>query len=215
MDGKLIETAAASRALIGQCRRLAGALREMQASRGVKIVMVSSALPGEGRTLTVTNLALTLASQKQRVLLIDADLRRPSLHKIFGLSNTGGLREGLGPEQVQIPAVAVSPGLTVVSGGRAEADPSAILVSNSMKNLLQEAASTFDWVLLDTPPVSLLDDTHLLSWLTDGVLLVVQAGVTSRKTVASAVDEIGSERVIGTVLNRAGQARRFGLKGFR
>lgn len=206
MDGKVVGTDAAPPALIEQYRRLAAALLEMQGERGVKTVMVSSALSGEGKTLTVTNLAMTLAAHhNQRVLLIDADLLHPSIHEIFQLSNETGLSEGLGSKHEQIRAVVVSPFLTVVAGGRVDADPMAALVSSSMRHLILESTPSFDWVLLDTPPVSLLEDAHLLAWLTDGVLLVVKAGVTPYKAAADALAEFGRDRVIGVVLNRAGK----------
>jgi capsular exopolysaccharide synthesis family protein len=205
MSGKLVGLDGAPLALTEQYGRLATTLLKMQNERGVKTLMVSSALPGEGKTLTSANLALTLTTKHhQRVLLIDANLACPSIHALFQLQNDMGLSEGLASEQGPIRAVAALPGLTVVTGGRMEVDPNEVLVSTSMKDLIQEAASSYDWVLLDTPPVSVLEDAHLLAWLTDGVLLVVQAGSTPQNVVKDTVVELGRDRVIGLVLNHAG-----------
>ena len=95
---------------VEQYRRLAATLHGLQAERGLKTLMVTSTLPEEGKTLTIANLALTLSeSYKRRVLLIDADLRRPSIHEVFGLPNQSGLTEGLRAESGQLSVLEVSP----------------------------------------------------------------------------------------------------------
>jgi protein-tyrosine kinase len=203
VDGKLVGTADLAPICSEQYDGLAAALQGVQIARGIKTVMISSARPGEGKTLTATNLALTLSERSlQRVLLIDADLRAPSIHDMFRLSNATGLSDGLSSQSGQMPVVHVSSRLAVLTAGRVEADPMAVLISNRMRALLIEAASSFDWVLLDSPPVTLLSDAHLLAWLTDGVLLVIEAGKTPSKLVRRAIAELGAERVLGTVLNR-------------
>jgi capsular exopolysaccharide synthesis family protein len=187
-----------------QYEGLAAALGKVQLARGIKTLMISSALPGEGKTLTATNLAVTLSERSgRRVLLVDADLRAPSIHTRFRLPNPTGLSNGLSSQSGPFPVVDVSSRLAVLTAGPAEADPMEVLISNRMRALLVEAASHFDWVLLDTPPVALLSDAHLLAWLTDGVVLVIEAGKTPSKVVRRAIAELGAERVIGTVLNRS------------
>jgi capsular exopolysaccharide synthesis family protein len=182
---------------------LAAALQGVQLARGIKTLMISSALPGEGKTFTATNLALTLSERSgRRVLLIDADLRAPSIHTMFRLPNATGLSNGLSSQNGPLPVVDVSSRLAVLTAGRVEADPMEVLISNRMRALLVEAASRFDWVLLDTPPVTLLSDPHLLAWLTEGVVLVIEAGKTPSEVVRRAIAELGAERLIGTVLNR-------------
>ena len=209
LDGKLVVTDAATDSAIEQYDHLAETLIGWQSERGLKTLMVSSALPREGRTLTVTNLALTLSERRaQHVLLVDADLVSPSIHEIFQLSSATGLSDGLRAGRMQMPVVEVSSRLTVLPAGRAEGDPMETLVSNAMRTFTMESASRFDWILLDTPAVSMVTDAHLLSWLCDGVLLVVGAGATSYRNVEQAVADLGVERVIGTVLNRAGRPSR-------
>ena len=126
-----------------------------QALNGTKVVMVTSAVVGEGKTLTAANLALTLSqSYQKQVLLIDADLRRPSLQSVFGIRPGPGLTEGLsaGTER-PVPVHQVSQRLGILQAGRPTSDPIAALTSDRMRRLIDEARETFDWIILDTPPV--------------------------------------------------------------
>lgn len=201
--GKLVTDAGISPAALEQYRRLAVTLHQIKAERPFKVLMVSSALPLEGKTLTSVNVALTLSeSYKSRVLLIDADLRRPSLHSLFALPNTKGLSDTLRGAEQPLPTLSVSNQLTVVLAGRADRDPIAGLTSQRMRDILSQAAEQFDWIILDTPPVGLISDARLLANLTDGVLLVTGAGSTDYKVVRNAIDELGRARIVGAVLNR-------------
>jgi protein-tyrosine kinase len=202
IDGRIV-TGHPTAVVIEQYRRLAATLHQAQTERGVKTLMITSAVPHEGKTLTATNLALTLSeSYGLHVLLIDADLRRPSVHQIFRLPNAAGLSDGLRVEKGPLPLIEVSPGLTVLTGGRPDADPMAGLTSERMKAVIVEAASRFDWVIIDTPPVGLMPDGQLLAQLADAVLLVIGAGSTPYKLVQQVISDLGPDRIIGTVLNR-------------
>jgi capsular exopolysaccharide synthesis family protein len=188
---------------VEQFRRLAGVLHELQVERDLKTVMVTSAVPREGKTLTVTNLALTLSGAYQRrVMLIDADLRRPSVHQVLNLPNTGGLSEVLRSDEAELPIHQVSPQLTVLTAGRAENSPMALLTSQRMQRLLDEAAARFDWVLLDAAPVGFMPDAAILAGMTRAVLFVIGAGATPHRLVQRAIDELGRDSIVGTVLNR-------------
>jgi capsular exopolysaccharide synthesis family protein len=201
--GKLVSDSATPNASVEQYRRLAAALHEMQSQHSIKTVMVSSAVPGEGKTLTATNLALTLShSYRRRVMLIDADLRRPGVHQVFRIPNEMGLGDGLRDEATALRVTEVSERLTVLPAGRPDSNPTAGLTSDRMRAILQEAASRFDWVILDSPPIGLMADAKLMSSLVDGVLLIVGAGSTDYQLAQSAIAEVGRERIIGTVLNR-------------
>jgi len=188
-----------------QYRRLAACLHHSQAIHGTRVVMVTSALVGEGKTLTAANISLTLSQSYQKnVLLIDADFRRPSLHAIFGVSGTTGLAEVLtASEDEQVRVRQVSPRLGILLGGRPMSDPIAALTSDRMRQLIDEARKSFDWVIIDTPPVALLTDANLVSAMTDGALIVVKAGHTPWDLVDRTVQVIGRERTLGVVLNRA------------
>jgi protein-tyrosine kinase len=191
-----------------QYRRLAARLHLAQTQHGTRIVMVTSAMPGEGKTLTATNLALTLAeSYKRQVLLIDADLRRPWVHEMFQLPNLTGLNDGLqGDDDRKVPLLRLTDNLTVLTAGRPDSDPMSVLTSQRMKRVLVEASARFDMVIIDTPPVALLTDAHLLASLVDAVLLVVQAGRTRLPAIKTAVEAVGRDRILGVVLNRADDA---------
>lgn len=187
-----------------QYRRLAATLHRGQTEHGLKVVMLTSALPGEGKTLTASNLALTFSeSYQRRVLLIDADLRRPSLHEIFDVDGSVGLGEGLTADEDQPLALQhVSSHLTVLPAGQPTANPMNALTSDRMQRLITEAREVFDWVIIDTPPVGLIADANLLAGMADGALVVIKAEETPYPLVRRAVDAIGRERVLGVVLNR-------------
>jgi capsular exopolysaccharide synthesis family protein len=188
-----------------QYRRLAATLHHQQADRGLKVVMIASAVPGEGKTLTAANLGLTFSESYQRsVLLIDADLRRPSLHKIFGTDNTYGLSDGLAAStDRKLPARRVSERLALVTGGQPTSDPMASLTSDRMRRLLHEAREAFDWIIVDTSPVVALPDANLLSSMVDGAVMVVKAGSTSYALAQRAIEALGKDRILGVVLNQA------------
>lgn len=188
-----------------QYRALAALLVDSQTESGTKVVMIASAVPAEGKTLTACNLALTLSeSFQKRVLLIDGDLRRPTLHDMFRLNAASGLTDALSsPDERKLLIRQVSPRLAVLPAGRPDSDPMAILVSDRMRHLLDEAREAFDWVIIDTPPLVMLPDAHLLAPMADGVVLVVRAASTPHALVTRAIEAVGKARTIGVVLNQA------------
>lgn len=201
LERKLVTSHLAVPIAVEQYRRLAGTLHDLQAEQGLKTLMVTSALPGEGKTLTITNLALTLSEAcRRRVLLIDADLRRPAVHTVFGLPNTRGLTDVLRSERGDLPLLQVSEHLAVLPAG--SIDQPMALTSDRMRLLLERAAATYDWVLLDAAPVGFMPDAQLLARLTRAVLFVIAANSTPHGLVSRAVAELGPECIVGTVLNR-------------
>ena len=201
--GKLVGTEHVSSGALEQYRKLAATLHHAQAERGIQVVMTASSLPGEGKSLTAANLALTLSdSYHRRVLLIDADLRRPTVQRLFGLTTLNGLDEGLKAEHDRaMPLAQVSDRLFVLPAGRPDPDPLSGLTSDRMKRLVHQARSAFDWVVIDTPPVTLLPDANLLAACVDGVLLVVRAGKAPFQLVKRTVDTLGHDRILGVVMN--------------
>ena len=193
---------------VEQYRRLAASLDEAQASAGLKSVMVTSALPHEGKTLTTVNLALTLSEAfARRVLLVDGDLRWPSVHTYFGIANVDGLSEALTDEHSPPALHSVSDRLSVLTSGQPGPTPLAGLSSPRMGALLGQWVDRFDWVLIDTPPVGLLPDAQLVARLAGAVLLVVGAGSAPSAAVERVVAELGPDSIIGTVLNRVERHR--------
>jgi capsular exopolysaccharide synthesis family protein len=199
---KLVVSERTSTLAVEQYRRLAGAIHEIQMERGLKTLMVTSSVPGEGKTLTVSNLGLTLSeSYRRRVLLIDADFRRPTLHELFHVSNEEGLGDVLRTSRSEVPYRQVSENLTILPAGQVD-QPMEALTSDAMRDLLQHCAEIFDWVLLDAPPVGVMPDARLLASLTRAVLFVVGAGSTPHQVVSRALAEFERDTVVGTVLNR-------------
>jgi receptor protein-tyrosine kinase len=202
---KLIVSETLPASLREQYRRLGALLHHTQAANGMKLIMISSAAPNEGKTLTATNIALTLSeSYQRRVLLVDADLRRPSLDHLFKIPVIFGLSEALSSEPERtVSVIQVSKNLSLLPGGKPNSDPMSVLTSDRMRRLLAEAAASFDWVIIDTPPVGILTDANLLGAMVDAAVLVVRAGKTSLVEVQRAVQAIGREKILGVVLNRA------------
>jgi len=219
MAEKVVVSATAAAGLIEQYRRLAAVMHHAQTERGARSVMIGSAVAAEGKTLTATNLALTLSqSFDRRVLLIDADLRRPSLHEAFQLRNDHGLVDSLRqPGGGRLPVHMVSRNLWVLTAGRPTSDPMSGLVSEAMKQLLADASEQFDWVIVDTPPVALMPDANLLAGMIDTALLVVSANTTPYPLVQRAAAAIGMSRILGVILNRSSQAaleQEYGYYGY-
>ena len=203
LQSRLIVGSEISPVAVEQYRRLAATLHDLQTAKGLKTLLVTSALPREGKTLTVANLALTLSEEyRRRVVLIDADLRRPALNRVLGIPNHKGLNEAIHAPNGGIPLVQLSPSLSVLTAGKSSAPSVGGLASEAMRALLAECARRFDWVLVDAPPVMLLPDAGLLATLVDGVVLVIAAGVSPFPLVEGAVAKLGRECIVGTLLNR-------------
>jgi capsular exopolysaccharide synthesis family protein len=186
-----------------QYRHLAARLHHASVRASTRIVMIASAMPAEGKTLTAANLALTLSeSYRRRVIVIDADLRRPSMHLLFDLPNASGLNVALSGQGVP-PAFEISARLSVIPAGPANPDPLGGLTSPAFEALVKSAARDHDWVIIDTPPVGLLADANLMVGLVDAVVMVIAANKASYKALQRAADALGRERIIGVVLNRA------------
>jgi len=203
VSGKLVIEQNVGPHTVEQFRRLGAVLQDVRAN-GIKVVMIASAQVGDGKTLTAANLALTLGgSYRQRVLLIDADLRRPSLVPLFGLPHLPGLSEALRAEvEARISVIDLSEHVVLLPGGAPDPDPMASLNSERMRRVIDEARKDFDWIIVDTPPIAVLPDAHLLSRLADASLLVIGAGKTQYSDVMKAVETLGRDRIIGVVLNR-------------
>ena len=183
--------------------RLAAQLHQMQQGRKLTTVMIASALPGEGKSLTAANLARALSeAYGKRVMLIDADLRRPSIHSLFGIRNAPGLNDCLAGN-VTVRPVRLSNTLCVVPAGSPEPNPLERLSSSNLRELLSELADRSDWVVIDVPPLAACPDAGILAGLVDGVVVVVRAGQTPLAAVESTVTALGREKVVGVVLNRS------------
>ncbi|TCP58972.1 capsular exopolysaccharide synthesis family protein [Tumebacillus sp. BK434] len=175
-----------------------------EAGKHVKVLIVTSTLAGEGKSMVLANLAVTMAQAGKRVLLIDGDLRKPTLHHVFHLGGQIGLTEvlceGVAPEEVILPSAA---GPDVIPAGAIPANPSELLGSPKLRGLLSDLRIRYDLVLIDSPPLLPVTDGQVLSTLCDGVLFVVRSGEVARDQLQQAkglLERVGAQ-VIGAVLN--------------
>ena len=169
-----------------------------------RAIVVTSSVPGEGKSTTSGNLALSLAQSGNKVLLVDCDMRKPSIHKKFKISNMSGTAELLlRKESFEDVANCYNENLTIITAGKIPPNPSEMLSSRAMTAFIKEMKKEFKYIILDTPPLQAVTDAQVLSTKADGVLLVVRAGSTKKDAVLNSVDLIEKVhgKIIGTVLN--------------
>lgn len=169
-----------------------------------KTIVVTSSNPGEGKSITAGNLALTLAEGESRVLLVDCDMRKPSVHKNFRVTNTHGLSDVLLQKQkVMDVAHNYKDNLYIITSGKIPPNPAEMLASKAMTLFLDEMKKHFDYIVLDTPPVHAVADPQILSTKADGTLFVVRAGVTKKDDVQGSISILKkvNANIIGTVLH--------------
>lgn len=191
-----------------QYRLLRTRLEGGEAGRRAQLLLVTSPQIGDGKTTTSANLALTMAQEfQQRVVLIEADLRRPTLAALFGLPEGPGLVDVLvGAASLDDALVPVPDRhLFVLPGGMPAARSTELLSSSMMQRVVASLRSRFDRIVVDTPPVAVAD-TVVLSRLCDGILVVVRAGQTPRPAVERALEGVDRAKVLGLVLNEVDRA---------
>lgn len=175
-----------------------------------KVIVVTSSDPGEGKSTTAGNLALSMAQDDKKVILIDCDLRKSSLHKKFKISNLVGLSDVIIGKIDLVKAVhRYNKNLVLLTSGKIPPNPSEMLSSKTMGNLLETLKESFDYIILDTPPVQVVTDSQILSTKADGTILVVRSEKTKRESVQNAVNLLKkvNANIIGTVLNGVDSSR--------
>jgi capsular exopolysaccharide synthesis family protein len=173
--------------------------------REIKTILVTSSQSGEGKSTTAANLAVTYAQENKRVLLIDADLRKPSLHHFFLKSNHKGLTNVL-VNQIQIEEAIEEtdiPNLSFISSGPVCPNPSDLLASIRMRALMEQFTTEYDVIILDSPPALALTDAQIIASLCDGVVLVINHGKVKRQIAKKALLNLEhvKARVLGVVIN--------------
>jgi capsular exopolysaccharide synthesis family protein len=175
------------------------------AVKSVRRIVITSPGPEEGKSTTAANLAIAFAQQEHRVLLIDCDLRRARIHKIFDETSLPGLTSILVAGEPIAAAIRQTrvPGLNILPAGPLPPNPAELLGSPAMTALLQTLGDSYDILILDTPPLLAASDAAIVSRIADGALVVVRAGRTERYAVQTAVQQLSTvgARVLGTVLN--------------
>jgi protein-tyrosine kinase len=170
-----------------------------------RILIVASASAGEGKTTTVANFGVVNAQSGLRVCVIDADLRRPALHRIFGLPNQRGLTTALLEDQPIVTLVQPTriPNLSVLTSGPSAPNPAELVGSKRMRQLLEAATADFDLLVCDTPPIVAVSDAVSLAAQCDGVIFVVKTGAVQHQVIKRTMAQIEAVkgRILGVVLN--------------
>lgn len=173
-----------------------------------KSILVTSALPGDGKSFVSANLAISIAQGvEEHVLLIDGDIRRPTLHSRFGFKKVNGLSEYLasGENVAEVLLKTSIDKLTLLPAGDPPARPTELISSKKMKELLGEVKSRYNdrYILIDSPPPAMASETNAIAKYVDGIIIVVSAGKTPSNAIAETIERIGKEKLIGIVLNQA------------
>ena len=196
-------------------RTLRSRLYRIRDNGTLRTLLVTSALPGEGKSFIAANLAQVIAQQHgRRALLVDADLRAPRLHAVLGAPQTPGLTEYLRGEADEAAAIQKSPynGLFCLPSGALPANPVELISNGRLNHLLDRMAAIFDWVIVDSPPMIPVSDASLLANLCDGVLLVVKAAATPFDLAQKVRAELGNTPVVGVVLNGVRRGSSYGAE---
>lgn len=171
-----------------------------------KLLVITSTQPGEGKSTVISNLGITMAQSGKKVLLVDCDLRKPTIHKKMEISNRLGITTLLSNEQKLEEVVKATniPNFFVLTSGPIPPNPAELLGSKKMKNFISELKDYFDMILLDAPPVLAVTDAQILSTFSDGVIFVAGYGQAEKQAVAKAkelIDKVGG-KIIGVVINK-------------
>ncbi|WP_318617966.1 CpsD/CapB family tyrosine-protein kinase [Sporosarcina sp. YIM B06819] len=171
----------------------------------LKTLLFTSASPGEGKSTSAANIAIVFAQEGKRVLLIDADMRKPTVHHTFHLTNGTGLSNVLTRQSTIAEVVKASEteGLDIITCGPIPPNPAELIGSQTMKNVLEEMKSDYDIIIFDSPPILSVTDAQILSNRCDGTILVLNAGKTEKDSAVKAKESLvtSNAHVIGTILN--------------
>lgn len=214
-DGRLsvFHSASGSDGGAERFRTLRSRLYQIAGTRPLRRILITSSVASEGKTFVALNLALSIAQQaERRVLLIDADLRMPRLHSALGAPRRPGLTDYLKGRISEYNAIQTGTmeNLFLISAGAEVPDPGELLLGERMKQLLNAITPAFDWVIIDSPPAMPVHDASILADLTDGVLLVVRAGSTQADIAEKFAGEFREKNLLGVVLNRVDKADSYG-----
>jgi len=203
-DGHLVSLSEEESLGAEKFRFLAVRLRQIQRTRDLKKLLITSTIPEEGKSTISANLAVTLAQRKQqKVLLLEGDLRRPVLAGKFGLAHLAGLSEYLQGEPRSITNIyhLDGAGLWFLPAGKPPENPLELMQSGQLSELLDQLAAGFDWIIIDSPPILPLADTSVWTRFADGVLLVAREGTTQKRQLQRGLETLDQAKFLGMVLN--------------
>jgi capsular exopolysaccharide synthesis family protein len=207
LDHRLVAAYAPQSLAAEQYRSLRTRIKNAEQGRTMRSIVITSPNKGDGKSLTAANLALTMAQEfQQRVLLVDADLRRPSIHRLFGLADRQGLTDVLMGGAALDDAIVAIPAqhLSVLTSGPIPSHPAELLGSTAMRRVLDALRTRYDRIIIDMPPVEPLADVSIALGMVDGLLMIVRAGVTPKPAIERALSGLDTSKVLGLVLNDAG-----------
>lgn len=202
---KLITSANPKNTVSEQFRTIRTNINFSSVNRSIKTILFTSSEASEGKSTVAANLAVTWAQQHQKTLLIDADLRRPTLHTTFGLKNTLGLSTILSSDinfETAIQSTAINY-LSVVTSGPIPPNPSELLETSRMNELISDFKGKYDIIILDVPPLLSVTDTQIIASLVDGVVLVIRQGTAQKSSVQRSIEllKMVKANLLGYVLN--------------
>lgn len=170
----------------------------------IKTIVVTSSEVGEGKSTTASNLAISFAQIGKKTILIDCDLRKPSIHKLFEVSNIKGLSEALiGDKELDECIYSFNENLDILTSGHIPPNPSEMISSIRMEKLLKELSLSYDYIIVDSAPIQAVTDAQILSVKADGTIMVVRAEKTKKDSILSSknlLEKVGAN-IIGIVLN--------------
>ena len=205
-NGSVILTQVEANSSIAESyRQLRTALLLSSAGHAPRTLLITSSQPAEGKTTTSVNTAISLSQTGASVLIVDADLRRPRVHRVFGLKNNAGLSNYLAGDGDLASLIQVAiPNLYVLPVGPLPPNPAELLGSAKMKNLVEVLSTNFDYLVIDSPPVSSFADSLILSALVEGVIIVVKGGTTAREMAQRTKAHLQSvgAKILGVVINQ-------------
>lgn len=188
-----------------QYRTIRTNIQFASADRKIQTIVVTSSGPSEGKSTTAANIAVVFANSGQRVLLVDADMRKPTVHKTFGLTNEVGLSKVLSSNNsvLEMAQPSMVDNLSILTSGPKPPNPSELLGSTRMNQVIEEARHLYDVIIFDMPPVVTVTDAQIMASKADGTLLVVRENVTRKDALTKAKDllEMVQARVLGVVYN--------------
>jgi capsular exopolysaccharide synthesis family protein len=203
-DSKLVCLTAPESFGAEKFRFLGVRLRQLQHTRPLKRLLITSTIPEEGKSTVAANLATILARRQQpKILLLEGDLRRPSLSKQFGLERIPGLSEWLkgDPRPMKHIYRLEGPNLWFLPAGRPPENPLELMQSGRLSELLNQLSGWFDWIIIDSPPILPLADTSVWARLADGILLVTREGITKKRMLQRGLQALEQSKLLGAVVN--------------
>ncbi|AGX43813.1 CpsD/CapB family tyrosine-protein kinase [Clostridium saccharobutylicum] len=192
-------------------RTLRTNMQYLSIEKEIKSIVVTSACPSEGKSTVLGNLALAFAQNGKNVIIIDCDLRQPSIHKKFNVSNLLGISQVLIQEETLENAIQhYKSNLDILTSGKIPPNPSEIINSTAMNNLLEELKNKYDILIIDSPPLDVVTDGQILSTKVDGTILVLKAGqskIQSVKEAKNLLNKVGAN-IIGLVINQVKESKK-------